>query len=447
MEIKCHSQKVLNTASGLVVATILLWTSMAFGADTSTLSSESTDPQADTGSVKAAPESRSALLPNLSELVDAKLNALKSKLQDQDELLSKVDLAIAQEREREQQIFDTSFYLSMAFFNALPQAEYSVETSEVLVDGKVVSLGGPRNNGLPRNNERIYFAPLSPGCHEVKVKAKVIRLKQDLFSRFQGMNREENIEERLTIIAKEGFQAELDIEIFEAQNSIVKLYKNPQIRFNQMATPIFLPGSPLVSNEEVLNQGQVRIDYINDDESKHKLVNKTLSIDGLPILSNKAHDETEKNIVFEAPLAQGRHTLSVTLQFGEKTRIEGGPTYNFRLSFEREMFVRSGQTTLVNLVAMPDGGNRRNPHESRYARVATKVFSEHEKEIFQSKTCRELREEEALRLKEEQKRIISKEKVEPRNLPESGAEPVVPQPSVPEEKAQEPSKPNEAVGE
>ncbi|OPZ23065.1 MAG: hypothetical protein BWZ03_00652 [bacterium ADurb.BinA186] len=281
------------------------------------------------------------------------------------------------------------------------------------------------------------------------VKAKVIRLKRDLFSRFLGMNREENIERRLTIMALEGYQAELDIEIFEAQNSLVKLYKNPSIRFNQIATPIFLAGSPLVSNEEILNQGQVRIEYINDDESKHKLVNKSLSVDGLPILSNKHHDEAlEKNIVFEAPLSQGRHILSVTLQFGEKTRIQGGPTYNFRLTFERIFYVRSGQTTLVNLVAMPAGGNRRNPHESRYSQVTTKVFSEHEKEIFPEKTCREIRDAQALRLKEEAQKIVpnaEEKKVEP--LPKTGVEPAEStEPAVPGE-TQEPNKTSEPVGE
>ena len=68
MDIKCHSQKVLNTASGLVVATIVLWTSMAFGVEQpASSSSSSEDPQSERA--QPVPEPKSALLPNDDQLV------------------------------------------------------------------------------------------------------------------------------------------------------------------------------------------------------------------------------------------------------------------------------------------------------------------------------------------------------------------------------------------
>jgi hypothetical protein len=410
MNKKCHSRTRFNTTLWSVVCMLALSNvsmgkeQLEAGQDQAQghLLSALGDEDKDKNNTSSATENSASALPSLDEMVKVKLDALNAKLVEQDEVLAKVAFALAGEQSLEKQTFDDTAYLSMAIFNSAPPADYKLLSTEVFIDDttKPVSRGGDRNQGLPRNNEQIFFAPLTPGCHEVVVKAKFVRLKNDLISRFVGVKREQIIERRQVIMAKSGYLIELDIETFESQNSFIKIFRNPEIRFNRLVRPNFLPGAPLVSLDKVLNQGQVRIDYINGDESQHKLIDKSLSIDGLPILTNKSHDGiNENNIVFQAPLAEGRHRLNVTLVFGEKTWISGGPVYNLRLSFEREFFVASGHTTLVNLVGMPKNGFRSDSRDSRYARVSSKISSEQEAEFFPLKTCQELQAEEIARQK------------------------------------------------
>ncbi|MCA9507612.1 MAG: hypothetical protein KC505_04225 [Myxococcales bacterium] len=402
-----HSQNRLNSKLSLIAAASVFLVTQVLQAQENRASQKQM--VADDKEIITA-SGEKIQLPNLSDLIKAKIGALKNRLNEQDILLAKIDLALAKEQEREKQVFDEAFYLSMSMFNAMPQAQYKLISTEIWVDKKLVSQGGKNNYGLPRNNQRIYFSPLSSGCHEVIVKAKVQRLRNDVLNKFKGLNKIENIENQLTISTRDGYEVGLDIELFESQKFSVKDYRSPSIRFNPVAKPIFLPGAPLVSKEEVLNQGQLLIDYVNDDNSHYHLLSKNLSIDGLPILSQQEHnEEQEKNIVYKAPLAQGRHKLNVALLFGEKTRVQGGPTYKFRLSFEREFFVRSGQTSLVNLIAMPDGGNRRNPYNARYARVSSVIKGTNDSAIFPEKSCRELK---AIEVAAEKNKKISQPQVQ-----------------------------------
>lgn len=331
-------------------------------------------------------------LPSLDELVQAKLRALQVRQSEQEKLLTETEQKFLQAQAVEKRTFDLGTYLSGSIFNSAPPSEYRLEKTEVFLDNakSPISLGGPLNQGLPRNNEQIYFAPLTPGCHEVTVKATYIRLKNDLISRFKNIRRVEHITKTQAFIAQEGFRVELEIEGFEAQNSLFNLFKGPDVRFNKSVRPNFLPGAPLISMNAVLNQGRVLIDYKTEQSSQHHLIKKSLSIDGLPILVNETHDANKnKNIVFDAPLAQGKHKLSVTLLFAEKRRIGGGPEYNFRLSFDREFQVMSGQTTVVNLIGMPENGFRSNPRDSRYARATSKIISGEDPQIFIDMSCKE----------------------------------------------------------
>ena len=57
---------------------------------------------------------------------------------------------------------------------------------------------------------------------------------------------------------------------------------------------------------------------------------KSISIDGLPVLVQEKQDAKHgQTILFDKPIASGRHTLGVTLVFSNKTWIGGGPVYNF----------------------------------------------------------------------------------------------------------------------
>ncbi len=458
MNRKCHSRKRSNTTLWLLIGVVFIWSNVNMGevgsealeqAQAPLLSqngpTESENSQSE--APPAQPEKRS-LLPSFDQLLEAKTTQLNAKLEEQGKVLANVELALSKEQALEAQTFDDLAYLSMSIFNTTPAADYKLESTEIYIDGnsKPVSQGGERNQGLPRNNEKFFFAPLSPGCHEVVVKAKFIRLKNDLISRFK-MKREELVVRRQVIMAKSGYHIELDIETFLSRNDFIKLYQNPDIRFNRSVRANFLPGAPLVSMGNILNQGQVRIEYVGGDLSQHRLIDKSLSIDGLPVLTKKAHDEaSESNIVFQAPLSEGKHTLNVVLLFGEKARIGGGPTYNFRLTFEREFFVRSGNTTLVNLVAMPAGGSRPNPRDSRYARVSTKITSEEEAEFFPLKSCRELRALELERQKALAPVAVEPPKAEPAPEPapaeETGEPKGAPAEEIPE-KVLEPEVPQE----
>jgi len=323
-------------------------------------------------------------------LMDAKLDALKKKLSEQEALLAEADLALSREKAIDAQTFTSAAFLALSIFNSAPPQDYRLLSTRVYLDGKLVSEGGKHNQGLPRNNEQIFFAPVQPGCHEVMVRAEYVRLKNDVIERFRGINRVEKLMRRQTFIAKDGFRVQMEIEGFEAQSSFIKWYKAPELRFNRSMRPNFLTNAPLLSMDQVLKQGRVRIDYLTENQD-NRLIEKSLSIDGLPILTKEKHDPNQGNIVFDAPLAEGKHTLSVTLVFGEKPNILGGPIYNFRLNFERVFLVMSGQTTIVNLVGMPENGFRSTPEQSRYARVTSKLLNEENSELFPNESCEEIR--------------------------------------------------------
>lgn len=343
-------------------------------------------------------DAEASTFPSVDELVKAKRSNLEKRLAEQSKKLVEVEENLLKEQQLEEQIFDTKAYLRMAMFNSSPQSEYQLVSTEVLVNGKTVSLGGEGNQGLPRNNPRLFYAPLSPGCHEVKVKAHFSRRKKDtLVSRIFKVKQEMDVERELTIIAQEGHIIDLDIEAFEAVPTIVKWYRNPDIRFNPSHKPNFLSGSPLASMNGVIEQGQLRIDYQIGDSGNYRLLTKSVAIDGLPILNELAHNEgSEKSTIFNAPLAEGKHKMQVTLLFGQERRVEGGASYNFRLNFEREFDVASGYQTTINLLAMPDSKITLDPYNTRYARVSSAINSEADEAFFPQQSCRELRRNKAI---------------------------------------------------
>jgi hypothetical protein len=345
-----------------------------------------------------APEEKSgsrtvSSVPSEKALIDAKSNALNEKLKEQEILLAKSSQSLQVEEKQHDKIFSSQAYLSASIINSAPAHEYLLKSTEVILDGNHrVSLGGRDNQGLPRNNDKIFFAPLVPGCHEITVKAHYVRLKNDIINIFSDAKREYYITRTLPFIAKSGYRVELEIEGFEAPISLFNWYHGPELRFNRSVRPNFLFGSALLSLDQVLKQGRLRVDYATEEQSNHELANKSLSIDGLPILVDEKHDtKTGKDLIFEAPIGEGKHRLSATLVFAEKKRVSGGPSYNFKLSFERDFYVVSGNTTALSLTGMPKGGFRSTSQESRYARVTSKIMAEDDKSFFPQERCRDIK--------------------------------------------------------
>lgn len=334
-------------------------------------------------------------LPTINELMSAKLISLKNKLLEQEILLKNAELTMNKEKAVEALSLDDTAYVSLSIVNNAPPDEYKLVKTEVYLDGakNPISLGGKRNQGLPRNNKEIFFAPMKPGCHEIMVRAEYIRIKNNIINRFLGVDRVEKLMSRQAFIAKNGYRIEIEIEGFEAQNTFVKMYRGPELRFNRSVRPNILPKA-FQSMDSALNQGRVRIDYLTESES-NILIEKKLSIDGMPILTNEKHDKNMGNIVFEAPLSEGRHTLIATLVFAYKSAVGGGPVYNFRLNFERVFYVMNGQTTVINLIGMPKDGARNSRENSRYARVTSKIVNEDNMEFFPV-SCEEIKSPTAL---------------------------------------------------
>jgi hypothetical protein len=334
-------------------------------------------------------------LPNLDQLVQAKLEALRAKLNDQKILSTQAELNLSEAQIVEKRTFDTNAYLSLAIFNSAPPSEYRLEKTEIFLDNhaQAISLGGPLNQGLPRNNEQIYFSTVTPGCHELIVKATYVRLKNTVISQFQNINRQEIVTKKQAFIAKDGYRINIEIEGFEAQNSLVKLFRSLDIRFNKSVSPNFLPGAPLGSLDGVLKQGLVQINYRNGDPGYY-LLKKSVSIDGLPIISNETHDQKRDDArIFSAPLAEGTHKLNVTLLFAPHQRVGGGPTYNFRLSFDRDFAVLNAQTSVITVVGLPENGFRGDGKDSRYARVTSSILSQEDLSVFPATSCKEIKQE------------------------------------------------------
>jgi hypothetical protein len=386
--------KTLRGISGIMMLALFLMPEvMVLGAQDTAQTDEAGDKalEQDQGFVEA----KKSPLPSVDSLIEAKLSALKSKQEEQEILLSRAEARLAQEQLIEKTTFDHNAYLSLSMINSAPPLDYRLNGTEIYIDGKLIARGGKRNQGLPRATE-VFFGAVAPGCHQVLVKAKYTRQKNDLISRFK-VNRVEHIVANQAFIAKNGYRVELEIEGFERHNTFANWFRGPAVRFNKSARPNFLPGAAIVSMDDVLKQGQVKIDYITEDQSKHRLLKKSLSIDGLPILVDEQHDQAKDgNVVFNAPLRQGKHTLNVTLLFAEKKWIMGGPSYNFRLSFDRDFYVISGQTTVVNLVGMPKSGIKSNPEHSRYARATSQILSREYPEFFPELSCQEMVQQEAL---------------------------------------------------
>lgn len=355
---------------------------------------------------------RRKLLPSENELVEAKLSALEKKLKEQENALAKAKLALEKEQAVEKSTFDNNAYFSLSITNEAPPLDYRLERTEIFVDGKRIARGGKRNRGLPRVRE-IFFGPVMPGCHEVIAKAVYVRQKNDLISRFK-VNRIEHVSKSQTFIAKNGYRVELAIEGYEAHNTFFNLFRSPALRFNKSVRPNFLPGAPIVSMDDVLKQGRVKINYSTEDSSQSQLLEKSVSIDGLPILVKEKHDVTNNNnIIFDGPLAEGKHTLNVVLLFGEKKWVEGGPSYNFRLKFDRDFYVISGQATLVNLIGMPKDGFRSAAEDSRYARAESRILSIENSEFFPEEGCSLLLAKEAPSKVEEAPKVSPSETVQP----------------------------------
>jgi hypothetical protein len=340
-------------------------------------------------------------LPSMDQLIEAKLTALQKQQREQEQVLAETEYKFLKEQGIEKSLFDSSAYLSLSIINSAPPLDYGLEHTEIYVDGKLLAQGGKRNRGLPRKTE-IFFGPVEPGCHDILVKGRFVRLKNDLISRFK-VNRIEKVSRSQTVIAKNGYHVEVEIEGFEAHNTFVNFYRGPAFRFNKSVRPNFLPGTPLVSLNSIFEQGRVHIDYITEDISQHRLIEKSISIDGLPVLVKEQHDPVkDKTVIFDAPLAQGKHILSATLVFGEKKWIGGGPLYNFRLTFDRDFYVISGETTIINLAGMPSNGFRSTPQNSRYARVTSKILSTENEEFFPENSCREIVQKQQMLLKQQQ---------------------------------------------
>lgn len=345
-----------------------------------------------------APEEKAkrVALPNIDQLMNSKLEALKNGLTEQEILISKAQKEIEKENAIEKRAFDSNAYFSLAMKNTAPSSQYKLESTEVYLDGKrkPIAQGGKHNQGMPRKYE-LYMGPISPGCHELKVKAHYVRLKSDLIRQF-GVDRIEKIEEVQTFIATEGYRVEIEVEGYEKHNTFANFYRGPAIRFNKSARPNFLPGAPILTMDDVLKQGRVQINYVTEDESSHTLKSKSLSIDGLPILRDQSQAKDDGRIIFDAPLAPGKHRLSASLVFGQKKWVKGGPSYNFKLNFEQDFYVISGQSTMIDLAGMPKGGIRSSLSDTRYARSTTRILSKEYSEFFPEQRCVEIKKAQAL---------------------------------------------------
>lgn len=327
-------------------------------------------------------------LPTGDQLVEAKISALKAKLAEQDAALLIAEQKLAAEKHLADRTFDSNAYLELSIKNTAPNSEYRLEKTEIYVDGNRIARGGPRNKGLPRTSE-IFFGRVAPGCHDITVKARYRRMKNDVMSLFK-YDRVEHVTNSQAFIATNGYRVQIEIEGFEKQNTFFKLMRSPALRFNRSVRQNFLPGAAIVSMDDVLKQGNVFIDYFTEEASQHRLVEKSLSIDGLPILVAEKHDDkTDKTVIFNRPLSEGKHKLNVALLFAEHKNVGGGPLYNFRLKFDRDFYVISGQSTKIHLTGMPKNGFRSSPENTRYARVTSEISLPDNPEFFPTMTCKE----------------------------------------------------------
>lgn len=321
-------------------------------------------------------------LPTIDKLLNAKINALQKEQQAQELLLKSVEQELNTAQLLVDNTFNSKAYLLLKIKNSAPIKEYRLLESSIYIDGKKIAQGGKRNQGLPRNSE-VYSGIITPGCHNLMVKAKYVRLKNNIINKFK-VSRVENITKNMTFIAKDEHTIEIEIEGFEQQNNFLSFYRGPSVRFNKQAKANVLHTDPISSLDGILGQGRVHISYSEGDTSTRILTKKSISIDGLPVMNNKPHEQN-KNMLFNMPLTAGSHRINISLFFTERRLVNGGPHYNMRLNFYRDFNVIQGKTTYLNLTGIPRG-------EFSVAAKAESTIDEEESPFFPMMTCKEIKE-------------------------------------------------------
>lgn len=317
----------------------------------------------------------SSRLPAIDELVTSSLNALKKKIEDQEKELNGLSINLKKEEEIVNNVFDVNSYLNIKFFNNAPAQDYRLDKLDIVIDGVKY---------IPENLTKMIN--LKPGCHTLQATASYTRLKNDIISRFK-VNRTEETKITSNFIAQDGYQIIIEIEGFEAQNSLAAFFKTPKIRLNKSVKPNFIPGRPVVSLNEILNQGRLKMNFITEDNTDYEMLEKSISIDGLKILLPVSTQEP--SVIFDAPILAGKHRVNINLVYVKKRRIKGGPEYKFNLTFDREINVLSGETTLLKLKGMPKNGFDSDPYKTIYATAESQIISTKDPEVFIEESCQD----------------------------------------------------------
>jgi hypothetical protein len=382
---------------------------------------------------KASRKKSSSELPSIQDLMESKYSSLIEKQSQQEEELSKLEGLVEMEKAIEDKVFDSSAYLHLGFKISASPRLYKINKLELYIDNEASPFY--EINDYKRykgDRDKLFFGALPQGCHSITAKINYTRLKNTLISRLQ-VQRHEVVSKTQTFITKNGYQNHISIDLFEEANAVTPFFRGVNIRFNNSVRPNFLQSAAIVSMDEVLNQGRLRVSFSNEDAQKYKLVRKSVSIDGLVIMV-KDHEKENDNLLFNAPLREGKHSLNVSLLLVEKKLIKGGASYNFDLSFKRDFYILSGQTTVIDLLTLPKTGLSRNPTKTTYVKATSEIFSEENQDYFPYLTCNELDDiaKKEAELLEKQK--ASEKASESINAPSSVVEPVVSEPpAVPEE--------------
>lgn len=338
-------------------------------------------------------------LPTLNKLIEDKISNLASQISEQSSKIENLEKEIETEKKLQDEFFDSDAYLNLRVVNKAPQAYYKLESSKIYLDGKLITQGRKSYENLP-GLDPLYNGPISQGCHVLSVELQYTRLKNDLITRFLGVERNIVIVKEQHFVAKSGYVVGLEAEGFEQQNSLLSFYRGPALRFNGWAKPVFVKNAPIASLNSVISQGRLNITFINEDAQNYELESKSLSIDGMPILKDVEHENSSGNIIFDSSIREGKHTLNVELIFTEKKSVRGGPTYKLKLDFNRVFYVLSGQITYLELVTLPKEGLARDPSQNVFATAKSKVASSLDPEFFPS-SCFELTQESSEETKEE----------------------------------------------
>lgn len=343
-------------------------------------------------------------LPTIESLISSKYEALKQKQAEQEQELANIMVSFEKENDIKEKIFDDFAYIQLNFINSVSPREFRLDSIKLFIDNEsspFYEIGPYKKQNIELSP--LYFGKIPQGCHTITAKAVYTRLTNNLIRNF-FVKRHEEIEKKQTFIAKSGYQNHLDIEFFKETHSIVSAYKNPYIRFNNLVKPNFLQSAPLVSLQEAINQGRLRLSYSNEDSKNYEIKSKRISIDGLLIINTG--DLKQENLLYDAPLRSGKHSLNVDLVMGPKRMVKGS-AYNFELSFKRDFYIVSGQTTAVDLLTLPKTGIAKNRTKTTYARVTSEIFSEQNQEFFPPMSCKEFED-----LIAPKKNVVEEEKVD-----------------------------------